>query len=135
MANPLYYAINSLESLDANLKDRSVQNFVAALHSRMRARKVEAEEVAALPNPNTCLMFGPQSTLSGLKGSVEAGTADNHTFHFAFTILALYWELEKRDPQMLAEIRAAAHKTQDWGEGFKVYCQTLANKLAAREPV
>lgn len=128
LPNPLYHALDSLGALDLNLKEQSVQNFIAALHRRMRQRKVE--DAATLPDPSTCLMFGPQSTLRGLKTSAEAGIADNYTFHFAFTALALYWELEKRDPNMLAEITANSHKTKEWNEGFRVYCQGLAEKLS-----
>jgi hypothetical protein len=126
VSDSLYHALNSLDALDLNLKEPAVQNFVSALHSRMRQRKVE--DAATLPDTRTCLAFGPVSTLRALKGAVEAGTAENYTFHFAFTVLALYWELEKRNPEMLAEIRATTQKSREWNEGFLEYCKTLAEK-------
>lgn len=124
MSPVFYYDMDSLKGLDTNLEQPSVKNFVEALHRRMRKHKVE--DLSTLLDPKGCLIFGPKGTLQGLKNAVECGIADNYTFHFAFTLLLLYRELEKIDPDLLSRIKATSKSSPEWLESFQSYCKDLS---------
>jgi hypothetical protein len=51
--------------------------------------------------------FGPASVVRGLKAAVEAGIAENYTYHFAMTAIVYAMALEKLDPTFFKEQHVA----------------------------
>ena len=86
-----YFSLRDLGDLQSILGSGRASNLVEELH-RLANQKPLDSPGAHLADSAAMVFSSPKSVIQGLKAAVEAGIADNYTYHFALTALALFQE-------------------------------------------